>query len=236
MAELPDTQLSLILRLPATVDRIDQCAWQEFVQIYEPFIYSYARRRGLQDSDAHELIQRVMIAVAKSIQNWTPPIQTDKPEPDDPTQSANLPESDSHTRFRNWLFTIARTQLINIVKSTHKNLGVGGTTQLLNLQSSVDPSSTGPGRVEDDVRYEMFLWAATQVKQQVEARTWQAFWRTAVLGENCREVAAEVNLSVGSVYAARSRVLQRIKHEVQRLDTTDVPSQPARSILGGNSG
>ena len=57
MQQIPDTRSSLILRL---ADNVDGEAWDEFVEIYEPFIYRYARRRGLQDADARELVQDVL--------------------------------------------------------------------------------------------------------------------------------------------------------------------------------
>ena len=48
-------------------------------------------------------------------------------------------------------------------------------------------------------------------------RTWQAFWRTAVEGRSPREVAEALGLSVGAVYIAKSRVLARLKEQVQLM-------------------
>lgn len=51
MTDLPDTRHSLLFRLRDTTDRE---AWRQFVEVYSPVIYHYARRRGLQDADAAE--------------------------------------------------------------------------------------------------------------------------------------------------------------------------------------
>lgn len=58
---MPDTRISLILRLPRSADG---AAWREFVELYEPLILRFARARGLQSNDAQELVQRVFVAVA----------------------------------------------------------------------------------------------------------------------------------------------------------------------------
>ncbi len=202
MTNFPETQLSLILRLPSSTD---QAAWREFAEIYEPFIYRFARRRGLQHSDAQELVQQVMMAVARSVARWQ--------------------AGDGQPKFRNWLFTIARNQLINFLKSRKPDAGLGGTTQLTHLQQSVDARSLDDPAGDDDYRYEVFLWAASQVKAQIAETTWLAFWKTAVEDLTCAEAARDLQISVGSVYAARSRVLTRLKLEIQRMHLDDDPAR-----------
>ena len=71
MAELPTTRASLLIRIR---DLQDGEAWQQFVQVYAPVVYSYARRRGLQDADAADLTQDTLRAVAAGAGRLRPPL------------------------------------------------------------------------------------------------------------------------------------------------------------------
>ena len=58
---------SLLLRIK---DPRDASAWNRFVQLYAPFIHNYGRRKGLQDADAADLVQDVLQAVARSMDQF----------------------------------------------------------------------------------------------------------------------------------------------------------------------
>lgn len=60
MPSLPDTRYSLLARL---VDPADAAAWSEFVALYEDAIYRFSRARSLQDTDAREVVQHVLLVV-----------------------------------------------------------------------------------------------------------------------------------------------------------------------------
>ena len=64
MSEFPDTRESLLLQVR---DPENREAWDQFAQIYRPIIFRTALARGLQDADAHDLAQKVLIAVASAI-------------------------------------------------------------------------------------------------------------------------------------------------------------------------
>ena len=61
MSDAPATRLSLLVRL---CDARDDGAWAQFVEIYAPLVYGYARKHGLQDADAADLTQDVLQAVS----------------------------------------------------------------------------------------------------------------------------------------------------------------------------
>ena len=166
--------------------------------IYEPLVYGLARRKGLQDADARDLCQEVFRTVAQAIDRWDP----------DPARGS----------FRGWLSRIARNLLVNfLTRRPYRLRGSGSTSvqELLEAQPADDPSATA--LFEAEYRRRLFRWAAEEVKSEFAPKTWHAFWQTAVEGRPPADVAAELGLSVGAVYIARSRALARLRHRIDQL-------------------
>ncbi len=61
------------------------------------------------------------------------------------------------------------------------------------------------------------LWAADQIHGEFRQSTWQAFWLTAVEGQDARAAARASGILVGAVYIARSRVLARLRSIVEQV-------------------
>ena len=199
MPRVPDTKASLILRLPSADDAE---AWREFVSIYEPFVYRFARRGGLQDADARELVQNVLISVARAVGRWRPDHQ--------------------RGRFRTWLFRIARNQLLDVLTKQQRlevSRGGSGLFDVFDQLAATSGSSEQYLRLEH--RRELFRWAADRVRRSVKEATWKAFWMTAVEDKTAETVASELGLTTGAVYIARSRVLARLRDEVQNWEDDD---------------
>lgn len=199
MSSIPDTRASLILRLP---DAGDVEAWDEFVEIYQPLVYRLARKRGFQDADAHDLAQEVLLAVSRAVDRWVP--------------------DRSRGRFRDWLFRIARNLMINFLsRPKHRILGTGDTNIARLLHEQCDPTGEPSRLFELEYRRELFRRAAARVRSAVSQRTWQAFWQTSVLDRPIAEVASECQMTCGSVYIARSRVMTRLREEVRRFENDE---------------
>jgi RNA polymerase sigma-70 factor (ECF subfamily) len=191
----PTTRRSLVLRLR---NPGDEAAWGEFVEIYEPLVYRLARNKGLQDADARDLCQEVFRAVASAIERWDP----------DPAKG----------RFRAWLFRIARNLLVNFLADQRRHPRGSGSTsvrEMLEAQPNKDCQAEAEFRAE--LQRRAFRWAAQRVQSEFTDSTWQAFWRTGVENRPIAVVAKELGLSTGAVYIARSRVLARLRHEVEQL-------------------
>lgn len=190
MNQSPETRISLLCRVRDTADNV---AWEEFVRIYEPLVYRVARRRGLQDADAREVTQDVLVSVAGAIDRWEP--------------------ASKQGSFRGWLFRIARNLTINMLIKQQRHADVVGS-----LDETPVAASSETELFDEEYRRQIFRRAAELVRGDFQTNTWQAFWRTCLDGEPIAHVATELGMSVGSVYAARSRVTARLAQEVQRLE------------------
>src|SRR4029077_16923734 len=92
--------------------------------------------------------------------------------------------------------------------------GSGDPSRHRLLEQCPQPRQAGAGwEVEGEER--LYAWACEQVRRDVTATTWQAFWRTAIDGQPGQQVAADLGLSVAAVYLARRRVVARLKERVQ---------------------
>jgi len=195
MDDHPVTRPSLLVCLR---DPHDGGAWSQFVAIYSPLVYRFARRGGLQASDAADVTQEVFRAVARSIRHF----EYDR----------------QRGSFRGWLIAVARSKVQNFLGKRKSQLEAAGGTQareLLEQQGSREDEETF---VEREHRRCLFDWAVEQIRGEFQPSTWQAFWQTSVEGRSAKEVADTLGMTTGAVYIARSRILARLKAKIQQVE------------------
>ena len=191
MTTPPLTRPSLLVRIR---DAGDREAWRQFVEVYAPLVYKFARRRGLQDADAADLTQDVLQAVAST--------------------SKRLIYDPERGRFRAWLYTVARNKLRNFLIARQRRRD-DGDPQLLEEQ----PAREEVELWEREYEQRLFDWAVEQVRGHFHESSWRAFWMTAVENRGPTVAAAELGMSVGAVYIAKSRVLARLRKEIERVQS-----------------
>jgi RNA polymerase sigma-70 factor (ECF subfamily) len=197
MLDAPPTSASLLVRIR---DGRDQEAWRQFVQLYAPVVYGFARKRGLQDADAADVMQDVLRSVAGAAERLNY----------DPARGS----------FRGWLYTVARNKVFNFLDAGRHRLGRGsGDTGVREkLEAQPEPELNLAASWDEEYERNLAAVAMRRVQGEVQEATWQAFWRTAVDGQSAREAGDALGMTPGAVYVARSRVLARIKDEVRRLE------------------
>ena len=203
---MPETRISLILRLR---ECSDVQAWQEFVDIYVPALYRLALRKGLQPVDAEDVTQEILIGVARAVERFTPDRE--------------------RATFRSWLGTIARNLIADACRRRARLPQVGASSESWpeQLEGSNRASIGSPAlearpveldeQFESELRLALFGHAARLVQQRVQPGTWQAFYRTSVLNQPADQVASELQMSTGTVYVSRCRVLKMMRREVEQL-------------------
>lgn len=198
MADPPLTRPSLLVRIR---DAKDTASWQQFVQLYAPLVYEFARKRGLQDADAADLTQDVLRAVTLA--------------------AGRLDYDPRRGSFRGWLFTIVHHKLCNFLASRKKpGQGTGDTNVHLLLEEQAGREQQEEALWNEEYERRLFALAVEQVRGDFQDSTWQAFWQTAVEGKKPREVGEALGLSVAAVYMAKSRVTAQLKKHIQQLQET----------------
>ena len=192
---MTDTSITLLQRLQSSDDSEN---WDRLMSLYRPLLMAWLRKYHVQDFDLDDLMQEVLMAVAK-----------------------DLPTFDHNGRtgaFRAWLRSIMVNRLRNFWRSRGRQLQAqGGSDVQLRLAQLDDPSS----EMSQLWNQQHDLHVAQQLLQQVEpdftAQTWAAFTRVAIDGQRADAVAVELGISTNAVFIAKSRVLSRLRREAAGL-------------------
>ncbi|WP_419194535.1 RNA polymerase sigma factor [Novipirellula herctigrandis] len=171
----------------------DEQAWAEFAAVYEPVIYRMTLRRGLQDADAREIVQEVLLSVTSAIDRF---------------------DVEANGSFRGWLSRITRNATIDRFRqqtARGETIDASGVARLLDEATANEKVAD---EFEHDCRRQLFRWAAGEVRRRTGEVNWMAFWKTSVDGCDVADVARELDIGEGAVYVARCRILKRIRELV----------------------
>jgi RNA polymerase sigma-70 factor (ECF subfamily) len=184
---MDSTSSSLLLRLRRPEE---QAAWNRFIDLYTPLLYSWACRMGLPAQDAADLVQDVFVALVQKMPQFTY----------DPTKS-----------FRAWLRTVAE----NCWRDALRKRKPVQTGQAALAETAVSGEIDALWEVE--YRDNLFGRAIQIMHSDFEEKTWKACWALIVEGKSGAAVAAELGMTLDGVYAAKARVLRRLRQELDGL-------------------
>jgi RNA polymerase sigma factor (sigma-70 family) len=193
MVETPLTRMTLLTRIK---DETDLDAWREFVRLYGPVVYGFARKRGLGDAEAADLMQEVLRSVTRNA-------ETMEYEPKCGT-------------FRGWLFNVTRNKICNFLSAQKNRPRWAGDSGFL-ITSVPDGEAELDSDWDIEYQRQLAAKARDRVKHAFRSSIWQAFWKTAVDGRTAQDVGLELKMTPGAVYVAKCRVLTRLREEMQRL-------------------
>ena len=177
----------------------DESAWRQLSQIFAPSVYRWCRNKGLQPSDAADVVQEVFLAVSKNIDSF----RRDRP-------------GDS---FRGWLWTISQSKISDHFRRVNARPPIDSQQDSPDQLWNIPTVNSGSGAVPLDHEATMLMRRALAIiEKDFSKKTWQAFWRTTVDGRAPREVGPELSMSQGAVRVAKSRVLRRLREELGALD------------------
>ena len=201
MCSLPATRLSLLHRLRQA--DTDQAAWAGFVARYGPAIHAWCRQWGLQETDAQDATQDVLVRLARGMRTF----QYD-------------PKAGS---FRGWLRTVSRRAWIDFLDDRRRaGAGVGGADGLAEVAAADGLEEA----LDLEHQREVFDRASEAVRARVAPHTWEAFRLTAADGRPGADAAAELGMTVAAVFKAKSKVVRMLRDEVRKLGG-DAPEDDA---------
>jgi RNA polymerase sigma-70 factor (ECF subfamily) len=193
-ADSSRTSVTLLGRLRR--DPEDQAAWGEFVARYEPRILRWCRHWGLQESDARDVTQNVLLKLHRLLAKFAY----------DPSRS-----------FRGWLKTLAHHAWRDLVDDRRRAGAGSGDTGMQAFFENIAAGESLVEKFEEEFRSELLDIAMARVRTRVEPRTWDAFRMTTLEGCPSTTVADRLEMKVTRVYTAKSEVKKMIRAEIRKL-------------------
>jgi RNA polymerase sigma factor (sigma-70 family) len=199
-ADLIPTRASLLSRLK---NWEDQESWQDFFDTYWKLIYNLARKAGLTDAEAQDIVQETVISVARKIEGFRY----------DPAVCS----------FKTWMLRLTRWRIINQLKKRRRE----NAADPFGGRASDAPD---PGPEEVPVGFELeAIWdqeweknqldaALERVKRQVPPEQFQIFDLYCLEQWPAQKIARTLGVTVGRVYLAKHRVSRLLKKEIRKLE------------------
>ncbi len=166
-------------------------AWERFVRLYTPLLFHWARQQGLQEADAEDLVQEVLVKLIRELPGYQP----------GPGQS-----------FRGWLFRVSVNQCRDF-RRRRATRALPGDAGL----SGVADACPAAELEEAEYRRLLVRQGLELIRRDFQETTWAAFHAVMVEGRPVAEAATELRLSANAVYLARHRVLARLRQELDGL-------------------
>jgi RNA polymerase sigma-70 factor (ECF subfamily) len=185
------TPLTLLerLRQPNQPD-----AWARFVELYTPWLLYWARRKGLSDQDAADLVQEVFVLLVQKLPEF---------------------RHDGVHTFRGWLRALTVNKWRDRMRRA--KLPMAGPHEE-SLSGIRDPEANGVEALWDQEERQHLVRRALEIMQvEFSPTTWQACWEFVVEEKSATEVAAHLGISENAVYIAKCRVLGRLRRELEGL-------------------
>jgi RNA polymerase sigma-70 factor (ECF subfamily) len=173
-------------------------SWERLVELYAPLLRNWIRRYDVQDSDADDLVQDVLVVVLSDLSGF---------------QHNQQPGA-----FRRWLRIILVNRLRNFWrKRDYRPLASGGTDFLQQLNQLEDARSQLSRLWDHEHDRHVLQQLLSKAELKFNEKTRQSFRRLVIDGVDAELVAAELGLTLNAVLIAKCRVLKELRRAGQGL-------------------
>jgi RNA polymerase sigma factor (sigma-70 family) len=197
------TRSSLLNRLRNVGDDI---SWRAFFETYWRLIYNVARKSGLSDADAQDVVQETVICVARKMPDYRY----------DATKGS----------FKNWLRLITRRRIHDHLRKIYRALPTAGKgaesgEKAIEEIPSLDPTPDEQidAAWEQEWRENVLQGALARIRQKANPRHYQVFESCVLRNLPPLEVARMFGLSIGQVYLIKHRTSLAVKRVVQDMES-----------------
>ena len=199
MNDLPNSATSISLLQRLSQNPQDHTSWQQFVLRYGARIHWWCRGWGLQEADAEDVTQNVLVKIAKHMGKF---------------------EYRQSGRFRSWLRTVTYHALCDYLEIRKRLQERSGSDAVYRQLESAEAKDQLLDTMDAECEQQLLEDAMEIVRGRVEETTWQAFVEVALRHRKADDVATELGIKTGTVYVAKSRVKQMLATTVKELDST----------------
>ena len=186
----------------------DEVSWREFYDAYKPLIWICGQDCNLTPDENEELVQKVMVEIfSKDV--------VGKFDPDNIPEHVVFKYDPGKGRFRHYLRKLIRYQAIRIFRSRIKHAGADIDDENMPPLPSDDEWEKS---WDEEWRKHLLNMALAELKGHVQPETYVAFEMYAIQNRPVMEVADFLNMSVSSVYTAKSRCVTALKEIIRNLE------------------
>jgi len=197
MAGSPDSETRVTLLGRLRRDPVNQDAWSEFVELYGRMVYGWCRKWSLQEADAQDVTQTVLLKLAQHMKDFAY----------DPSRS-----------FRAWLKTLTHHAWSDFLEGQRRPGRGSGDTEVLQLLDTSEAREDLLKHLEEAYDRELLEQASHRVRLRVAPQTWEAFRLTALENLSGAEAAQRIGMQVAQVFVAKRRVQKMLREEIQKLE------------------
>ena len=196
-APLLETRSSLIQRLKATINGE---SWEEFFHTYWELIYNVARRAGLSEADAQDIVQETILKVHNSLDRFE--------------------YNRKRGTFKGWLRTVTRSRLNDFFKKQQRRPALNQPLEETadELQNLEDPEGPEIEKIWDEEWNRNLIQAAlSRTKKLSSPKQFQIFKCHYIDEWTVRETCRTLGVNAAQVYMAKQRVGKVFREAVETL-------------------
>lgn len=188
-----ENSVATSLTLLSKIEAHDPDAWERFVRLYAPLVYSWARNAGVDASEVADIAQEVFAVVARKIPQF---------------------ERDRCTNggFRAWMWGITRIRILDHFRKRSRAIPVEGGSEARRRMQELQQQADEPDSINGNDPQQLILQTAIGILQSTaDPMTWKAFWYMAVDGRQARDIGGELGMTARAVRQAKYRVSRKLR-------------------------